>query len=71
MEIVIMMQWGWNNDTKNSTFRIYVVAILKTCHPHNFNFIIIGFIDPDKMVSRYQISVSKWLRNKDIAQNTI
>ena len=34
---------------RNTTFRMYVAAILKTCHKYNFFFIIIGFPDPENM----------------------
>ena len=34
---------------RNTTFRTYMAAILKTCHTYNFYFIIIGFPDPENM----------------------
>ena len=48
VEIVIMLrselEVKW---LQNATFRIYMAAILKTCHTYNFYFIIIGFLDPE------------------------
>ena len=34
---------------RNTTFRMYMAAILKTCHTYKFYFIIIGFPDPENM----------------------
>ena len=50
VEIVDMLRSGLEVKLwRNTTFRMYMAAILKKCHTYKFYFIIIGFPDPENM----------------------
>ncbi len=51
VEIVAMLRSGLEVKLwRNITFRMYMAAILNTCHTYNCYFIIIGFLDdPENM----------------------